>query len=207
MFAFIALPGAVTCSFRSRFSFQLVPLYLAMDRVNLVALADRYNSLIDSLRAIHRALVRGRVARGIEMLADELDGVLSDDDGTDSDSATETAPAAPVNMPALGWMQQFYDQLPDGPCRRAVNVVRDLRLDSGADADRALLCAFGYAQQHFPEEIVLWTLAGGVVPDPWHNASVQQGVRSSLLALRNLRAAPADVPGIQPFSGVGHQLS
>ena len=209
MFAFIALPGAVTCSFRSRFSFQLVPLYLAMDRVNLVALADRYNSLIDSLRAIHRALVRGRVARGIEMLADELDGVLSDDDGTDSDSATETAPgpAGPVNMPAFGWMLQWYEQLPDGPCRRAVNVVRDLRLETGADADRALQCAFGYAQQHFPEEIVLWTLAGGVVPDPWHTASVQEGMRSSLLALRNLRAGAAVPAALQPFSGVGHQLN
>ncbi len=181
-----------------------------MDRVNLVALADRYNSLIDSLRAIHSALVRGREARGIEMLADELDGVLSDDDGTDSDSATETAPvpAVPGTMSELGWMQQFYDQLPDGPCRRAVTVVRDLRLASGADADRALLCAFGYAQQHFPEDIVLWTLAGGVVPDPWHTASVQEGMRSSLLALRNLRAGPAvPAPGIQPFSGVGHQLN
>ena len=180
-----------------------------MDRVNLVALADRYNSLIDSLRAIHRALVRGRVARGIEMLADELDGVLSDDDGTDSDSATETAPvpAVPGTMSELGWMLQFYEQLPDGPCRRAVTVVRDLRLASGADADRALLCAFGYAQQHFPEEIVLWTLAGGVVPDPWHTASVQEGMRSSLLALRNLRAGPAVPAALQPFSGVGHQLN
>ena len=75
--------------------------------------------------------------------------------------------------------------------------------------EHALLDAFAYAQQHYPEEIARWTLAGSVVPDPWVNASVQQGVRSSLLALRNLRAAPADVPapGIQPFSGVGHQLS
>ena len=56
----------------------------------------------------------------------------------------------------------------------------------------------------YPEEIVLWTLAGGVVADPWGNDSVHAGVRSSLLALRNLRQPPADVPaavpGIMPFS-------
>ena len=171
-----------------------------MDRANLVALAARYNSLIESLRAIHRALTRGRVARGIEMLADELDGVLSDDSATDSaESAFETAAAG--NMPASGWMLQWYEQLPHGPCRRAVAAMLAVPGD-----EQALLDAFAYAQQHYPEEIVLWTLAGSVVPDPWVNASVQQGVRSSLLALRNLRGA-ADVPGIQPFSGVGHQLS
>ena len=88
--------------------------------------------------------------------------------------------------------------------------------------------SFAYAQQHYPEEVVLWTLNGGVVPDPWHNESVQAGVRSSLLALRQLRedpllvfrelrearaeAALAEVPvqhaaAVVPFSGVGHQLN
>ena len=167
----------------------------------------RYNALIESLRAVHRMLRRGRVSRGIQMLEEELDGVLSD--ATESDEPEQPAEA----LSASSWALQWYEQLPDGRCRRAVDVVRNLRLETSADAEEALLDAFAYAQQHFPEEIVLWTLAGGVVPDPWGNASVQQGVRSSLLALRNLRAArpaadvPADVPGIMPFSGVGHQLS
>ena len=86
---------------------------------------------------------------------------------------------------------------------------------AGTSDEDALLEGFAYAQQHYPEEIVLWTLAGGVVPDPWRNESVQAGVRSSLLALRQLREArevpAAAVPGQQadvvPFSGVGHQLN
>ena len=113
-------------------------------------------------------------------------------------------------VPASSWALQWYEQLPEGRCRRAVDVVRNLRQTAGTSDEQALLDAFAYAQQHYPEEIVLWTLAGGVVPDPWRNESVQAGVRSSLLALRNLRGAPAaDVPapGTMPFSGVGHQLN
>ena len=162
------------------------------------------NALIESLRAAHRMLRRGRVSRGIQMLEESLDGVLSD--------ATESEPEPAEAMPASSWALQWYEQLPEGRCRRAVDVV--LRL-AGTSDDQALLDAFAYAQQHYPEEIVLWTLAGGVVADPWNNDSVQAGVRSSLLALRNLRGAPADVPanvpadvpGIMPFSGVGHQLN
>ena len=116
--------------------------------------------------------------------------------------------AAVPAVPASSWALQWYEQLPEGRCRRAVGVV--LRL-AGTGDDQALLDAFAYAQQHYPEKIVLWTLAGSVVPDPWGNDSVQAGVRSSLLALRNLRqtpaSVPADVPGIMPFSGVGHQLN
>ena len=117
-------------------------------------------------------------------------------------------------VPASAWALQWYEQLPDGPCRRAVDVLRDLRRLAGTSDADALLESFAFAQQHYPEEIVLWTLSGGVVPDPWHNDSVQAGVRSSLLALRQLREAPvaevpADVPAqdVVPFSGVGHQLS
>ena len=162
----------------------------------------QYNALIESLRAVHRMLRRGRVSRGIQMLEEELDGVLSD--ATESDDAAEQ----PANMPASSWALQWYEQLPDGRCRCAIEVVRNLRVETGADEADALLEAFAYAQQHFPEEIVLWTLAGGVVPDAWGNDSVQAGVRSSLLALRSLRQTPAvPVPGIQPFSGVGHQLN
>ena len=122
-------------------------------------------------------------------------------------------------VPASSWALQWYEQLPDGRCRRDVDVVRDSRRVAGGTDEDALLEGFAYAQQHYPEEIVLWTLSGGVVPDPWHNDSVQAGVRSSLLALRQLREAraavaevpAADVPGQQadvvPFSGVGHQLN
>ena len=122
--------------------------------------------------------------------------------------------AAVPAVPASSWALQWYEQLPEGRCRRAVDVVRNLRQTAGTSDEQALLDAFAYAQQHYPEEIVLWTLAGGVVPDPWRNESVQAGVRSSLLALRQLREArempAADVPGqhaVVPFSGVGHQLS
>ena len=119
-------------------------------------------------------------------------------------------------VPASSWALQWYEQLPDGRCRRDVDVVRDSRRVAGGTDEDALLEGFAYAQQHYPEEIVLWTLSGGVVPDPWHNDSVQAGVRSSLLALRQLREAraavaevPADVPAqdVVPFSGVGHQLN
>ena len=165
------------------------------------------NALIESLRAAHRMLRRGRVSRGIQMLEEALDGVLSD--ATESDEPAESEEPAEA-MPASSWALQWYEQLPEGRCRRAVDVVRNLR-PAGTSDEQALLDAFAYAQQHYPEEIVLWTLAGGVVADPWGNDSVQQGVRSSLLALRNLRQPPADVPaavpGIMPFSGVGHQLN
>ena len=170
------------------------------------------NALIESLRAAHRMLRRGRVSRGIQMLEEALDGVLSD--ATESDEPAESEEPAEA-MPASSWALQWYEQLPEGRCRRAVDVVRNLRQTAGTSDEQALLDAFAYAQQHYPEEIVLWTLAGGVVADPWGNDSVQAGVRSSLLALRNLRGAPADVPanvpadvpGIMPFSGVGHQLN
>ena len=181
-----------------------------MASVNYVArynaVIDRYNALIESLRAVHRMLRRGRVSRGIQMLEEKLDGVLSD--ATESDEPAEQPAEA---LSASSWALQWYEQLPDGRCRRAVQVVRNLRVETGADETDALLDAFAYAQQHFPEEIVLWTLAGGVVPDAWGNASVQAGVRSSLLALRSLRQTPANVPanvpGVMLFSGVGHQLN
>ena len=134
------------------------------------------------------------------------------------------APAAP----ASAWALQWYEQLPEGRCRRAVDLYRDMRRRAGATDGDALMGSFVYAQQYYPEEVVMWTVNGGVVPDPWHNESVQAGVRSSLLALRQLRedpllvlrelrearaeAALADVPAQQadvvvPFSSVGHQLN
>ena len=62
----------------------------------------------------------------------------------------------------------------------------DERVRDGALPEEALAQSLGYAQQHFPEEVVLWTLGRNMVPDPWHNESVQLGIRSSLLALQEL---------------------
>ena len=57
-------------------------------------LVERYNALIESLRAVHRMLRRGRVSRGIQMLVEALDGVLSDDSESD-----EPQPDEPVEEP------------------------------------------------------------------------------------------------------------
>ena len=135
-------------------------------------------------------------------------------------------PAAPA-APASAWALQWYEQLPESPCRRFVDLLREMRRRAGATDGDALMESFAYAQQYYPEEVVLWTLNSGVVSDPWHNESVQAGVRSSLLALRQLRedpllllrelrearaeAAVAEVPvqhavAVEPFRGVGHRL-
>ena len=45
-----------------------------------------------------------------------------------------------------------------------------------------------YATRLFPEEVALWGLDRGLVPDPWHDERLQSGIRSSMLALRELRA-------------------
>ena len=129
--------------------------------------------------------------------------------------------AAPA-VPAWAWALEWYEQLPEGPCRQAVDLFRDSRRRAGANNRDALVESLAYAQQHYPEEVVLWTLNGGLVPDPWHDESVQAGVRSSLLALRELREERARAEAaleearalavqraaaVVPFSGVGHQLN
>ena len=171
-------------------------------------LIDRYEGLIRTLRQVYALLHRGRSTRARALLEEVLNGEATD-------SATDSTEAA-EQLPVSEWMLQWYEQLPHGPCRRAVAAMLAVPTDND---EQSLLAAFAYAQQHYPEEVVLWTLAGSVVPDPWVNASVQEGVRSSLLALRNLRSAPPGLqpsapglqpsapPGIQPFSGVGHQLN
>ena len=126
-------------------------------------------------------------------------------------------------MSASAWALDWYNELPNGPCRLAVTRFLEERGRAGASPEEALTESLAYAQQHFPEEVVLWTLDRGLVPDPWHNDSVQLGIRSSLLALRQLReeralaeqaaaAALAAVPAQQadavaPFTGAGHRLS
>ena len=118
--------------------------------------------------------------------------------------------------PDGGWPLAWYNQLPEGPCKRAVDLFRDERRRAGSGEQEALMESFAHAQHHFPEEVVLWTLNGGLVADPWHNASVQLGIQSSLLALRALReeraeqaaaaAAPAKPDAVTPFAGAGHKL-
>ena len=90
-----------------------------------------------------------------------------------------------------------------------------------------------YATRLFPEEVALWGLDRGLVPDPWHDERLQSGIRSSMLALRALRAQyvtvalqrdallpevqalraasqqPAQQPdgrAFVPFAGAGRQL-
>ncbi len=54
--------------------------------------------------------------------------------------------------------------------------------------EEAMVQGLAYAQRRWPREVVLWGLDRGLVPDPWHDESLQSGIRSSLLALRELRA-------------------
>ena len=49
-------------------------------------------------------------------------------------------------VPASSWALQWYEQLPEGRCRRAVDVVRDLRRVAGTSDEDALLEGFAYAQ-------------------------------------------------------------
>ena len=128
-------------------------------------------------------------------------------------------------MSASAWALDWYNSLPNGPCKLAVTRFLEERGRAGASPEEALTESLAYAQQHFPEEVVLWTLDRGLVPNPWLNDSVQLGIRSSLLALRQLReehalaertaeAAVAEVravpaqqaDAVMPFTGVGHRL-
>ena len=109
-------------------------------------------------------------------------------------------------VPDWAWALEWYEQLPEGPCRQAVELFRDERRRAGANNRDALMA---------------YEMNSSVVPDPWHNESVQAGIRSSLLALRQLReeralaeqaaaAALADIPAqpdaVAPFTGAGHRL-
>ena len=204
-----ALPAAVTVYFCSRVSFVFRFVLEAMADVNYASraqnrLIDRYEGLIRTLRQVYALLHRGRSTRARALLQEVLNGEPTDS-ATDAADSTEAAQQLSMGE----WVLRWYEQLPP----------RVAAMFPTADDEQSLLAAFAYAQQHYPEEVVLWTLAGGVVPDPWVNASVQEGVRSSLLALRNLRSAPPGLqpsapglqpsapPGIQPFSGMGHRLN
>ena len=122
-------------------------------------------------------------------------------------------------MTESAWALDWFERLPE---KLAMARFLDERVRDGALPEEALAQSLGYAQQHFPEEVVLWTLDRNMVPDPWHNESVQLGIRSSLLALRELREeraraeaaleevralAAQQADALVPFSGAGHQLN
>ena len=87
--------GCVECVFLPQ-PFELCVSVLCLTLASADArgaeLVVRYNALIESLRAVHRMLRRGRVSRGIQMLEEALDGVLSD--ATESDEPAEAMPAS-----------------------------------------------------------------------------------------------------------------
>ena len=64
-----------------------------MADANLVV---RYNALIATLRTVHRLLRSGRVSRGLELLVEALDGVLSDDGESGESEAPEADEPVPV---------------------------------------------------------------------------------------------------------------
>ena len=143
---------------------------------------------------------------------------------------SERQPPPAEAMPEWAWARGWFERLPDGPCKLAVAHFCEGARREGASSEEAMVRSLAYAQRLFPEEVVLWGLDRGMVPDPWHNESVQCGIRCSLLALRELReeyvraaeqrdallaevqalraaqqpAGPAST--IVPFAGTGHQL-
>ncbi len=97
---------------------------------NLVA---HYNALIESLRAVHRMLRRGRISRGIQMLEEALDGVLSDD----GESGESEAPEAdePVQNMTLEYVQAaLLSQVSHPPAPVQAFVGRCYRLGSAVEA-------------------------------------------------------------------------
>ena len=95
---------------------------------NLVA---HYNALIESLRAVHRMLRRGRVSRGIQMLEEALDGVLSDASESDEPEPVQDITLADVQAALLAQMPQ-----PFGPPVQAFSG-RYFRVDGSAASSAA----------------------------------------------------------------------
>ena len=142
------------------------------------------------------------------------------------------SPAAEA-MTEGAWARDWFLGLPDGPCKVAVGHFCEEAHRGGASLEEAMAQGLVHAQRLFPEEIVLWGLDRGLVPDPWHDERLQSGIRSSLLALRELRAQCVTValqrdallaevqalraasqqpaqqpagPAFVPFAGAGRQL-
>ena len=126
--------------------------------------------------------------------------------------------------------EQWFLQLPDGPCKTAmIQFLAEAHNAGDASVDSAMAQCLAYATNLFPEEIVLWGLDGALGPTPWQNANFQRCVRASTLALRELRSQYVDLAMTQrdalltqmhalrasepvqpatfaPFVGTGHRL-
>ena len=86
-------------------------------------LVVRYNALIESLRAAHRMLRRGLVSRGIQMLEEELDGVLSDDGESGESEASEADETVPVQDISLEDVQAaLLAQIPQPPAAPSIDI-------------------------------------------------------------------------------------
>ena len=89
------------------------------------------------------------------------------------------SPAAEA-MTEGAWARDWFLGLPDGPCEVAVGHFCEEAHRGGASLEEAMAQGLAYATRLFTEEVA--------VPDPWHDERLQSGIRSSLLALRELRA-------------------
>ena len=90
--------------------------------------------------------------------------------------------------------EQWFLQLPDGPCKTAmIQFLAEAHNAGDASVDSAMAQCLAYATNLFPEEIVLWGLDGALGPTPWQNANFQRCVRASTLALRELRSQYVDL--------------
>ena len=93
----------------------------------------QYNALIESLRAVHRMLRRGRVSRGIQMLEEALDGVLSDDGESGESEAPEADEPVPVqNMTLEDIQAALLAQVSQPPAPVQAFTGRCFRLDGSA---------------------------------------------------------------------------
>ena len=91
-------------------------------------LVVRYNALIESLRAVHRMLRRGRVSRGIQMLEEALDGVLSD--ASESDEPAEPEPVQDITLADV--QAALLAQMPQPPAPVQAFSGRCFRVDGSA---------------------------------------------------------------------------
>ena len=116
-------------------------------------LVVRYNALIESLRAVHRMLRRGRVSRGMQMLEEALDGVLSEDSESDEPEASvadfsvenvqtallEAATAPPQPLPAVHAYSGRCFRL-DGSAVESSSAPNDAESQAGSDDSQVPHC-------------------------------------------------------------------
>ena len=97
------------------------------------------------------------------------------------------SPAAEA-MTEAAWARDWFSGLPDGPCKVAIGHFCEEAHRGGASSEEAMAQGLAHATRLFPEEVALWGLDRGLVPDPWCDERLQVGIRSSMLILRQLRA-------------------